>query len=224
MLVLGDNLLLTFLGWEGVGACSYFLISFWFTSEANAARRQEGVRHQPHRRLGLHARHVPRLRGASARSSTPTCSSGAGELAADHGHRHRRCCCSSARAASRPSCRSTSGCPTPWPARRRSRRSSTPPPWSPSGVYLMARVNPILAAGLRLGARRHRLGRRAHRAVRGHHRRRPERHQEGARLLDDQPARLHVPRRRLGRLRGRHLPHGHPRLLQGAAVPRRRAR
>jgi len=36
MLVLGDNLLLTFLGWEGVGACSYFLISFWFTDEANA--------------------------------------------------------------------------------------------------------------------------------------------------------------------------------------------
>ncbi len=36
MLVLGDNLLLTFLGWEGVGACSYFLISFWFEEEANA--------------------------------------------------------------------------------------------------------------------------------------------------------------------------------------------
>jgi len=36
MLVLGDNLLLTFLGWEGVGACSYLLISFWFTDEANA--------------------------------------------------------------------------------------------------------------------------------------------------------------------------------------------
>ncbi|MCC6433683.1 MAG: NADH-quinone oxidoreductase subunit L, partial [Acidimicrobiales bacterium] len=37
MLVLGDNLLLTFLGWEGVGACSSFLISFWFTDEANAS-------------------------------------------------------------------------------------------------------------------------------------------------------------------------------------------
>ncbi len=30
MLVLADSFLLTFLGWEGVGACSYFLISFWF--------------------------------------------------------------------------------------------------------------------------------------------------------------------------------------------------
>ncbi len=36
VLVLGDNMLLTFLGWKGVGACSYFLISFWFTEEANA--------------------------------------------------------------------------------------------------------------------------------------------------------------------------------------------
>src|SRR5262245_13364253 len=37
MLVLGSNLLITFLGWEGVGACSYLLISFWFTKEANAS-------------------------------------------------------------------------------------------------------------------------------------------------------------------------------------------
>jgi NADH-quinone oxidoreductase subunit L len=37
VLVLGDNLLLTFLGWEGVGVCSYFLISFWFEKDANAS-------------------------------------------------------------------------------------------------------------------------------------------------------------------------------------------
>ena len=37
LLVLGDNLLLTFLGWEGVGACSYLLISFWFEDPANAS-------------------------------------------------------------------------------------------------------------------------------------------------------------------------------------------
>jgi len=29
-LVLADNLLLIFLGWEGVGLCSYFLIGFWY--------------------------------------------------------------------------------------------------------------------------------------------------------------------------------------------------
>ena len=37
MLVLGSNMLVTFLGWEGVGACSYFLISFWFAKDANAS-------------------------------------------------------------------------------------------------------------------------------------------------------------------------------------------
>jgi NADH-quinone oxidoreductase subunit L len=37
LLVLGSNLLVTFVGWEGVGACSYWLISFWFSDESNAS-------------------------------------------------------------------------------------------------------------------------------------------------------------------------------------------
>lgn len=38
MLVTSDNLLQLFLGWEGVGLCSYLLIGFWFQkSSANAA-------------------------------------------------------------------------------------------------------------------------------------------------------------------------------------------
>ena len=36
VLVLGENLLVTFLGWEGVGTCSYLLISFWHTRESAA--------------------------------------------------------------------------------------------------------------------------------------------------------------------------------------------
>lgn len=36
-LILGENLLMLFVGWEGVGLCSYLLISFWFSDEANAA-------------------------------------------------------------------------------------------------------------------------------------------------------------------------------------------
>ena len=35
ILVLGDNLLLLFMGWEGVGLCSYLLIGFWYTDEYN---------------------------------------------------------------------------------------------------------------------------------------------------------------------------------------------
>jgi NADH-quinone oxidoreductase subunit L len=36
-LVLADNLPLLFVGWEGVGLCSYLLIGFWFDKEANAS-------------------------------------------------------------------------------------------------------------------------------------------------------------------------------------------
>ena len=37
MLILGDSLLVSFLGWEGVGACSYLLISFWFERDSAAS-------------------------------------------------------------------------------------------------------------------------------------------------------------------------------------------
>src|SRR5262245_64101907 len=36
VLVLGDSLPVTFVGWEGVGLCSYLLIGFWFDKEQNA--------------------------------------------------------------------------------------------------------------------------------------------------------------------------------------------
>jgi len=37
LLVMGDNFLLMFVGWEGVGLCSYLLIGFWFENENYAA-------------------------------------------------------------------------------------------------------------------------------------------------------------------------------------------
>ena len=41
ILVLADNLALLYLGWEGVGMCSYLLIGFWYSDPANgrAARK-----------------------------------------------------------------------------------------------------------------------------------------------------------------------------------------
>jgi NADH-quinone oxidoreductase subunit L len=36
VLVLGSSLPVLFIGWEGVGLCSYLLIGFWFTEKANA--------------------------------------------------------------------------------------------------------------------------------------------------------------------------------------------
>ena len=40
-LVLADNLLLLYLGWEGVGLCSYLLIGFWYRDPANGAAAQK---------------------------------------------------------------------------------------------------------------------------------------------------------------------------------------
>jgi NADH-quinone oxidoreductase subunit L len=37
VLITGDNMVVLFVGWEGVGLCSYLLIGFWFTDEKNAA-------------------------------------------------------------------------------------------------------------------------------------------------------------------------------------------
>jgi NADH-quinone oxidoreductase subunit L len=41
LLIMGDNLLMLFFGWEGVGLCSYLLIGFWYTNReyGKAARK-----------------------------------------------------------------------------------------------------------------------------------------------------------------------------------------
>ncbi len=41
ILVLAGNLLLLYLGWEGVGLCSYLLIGFWYTDPANGHAAQK---------------------------------------------------------------------------------------------------------------------------------------------------------------------------------------
>ena len=37
LLVLANNLLLTFVGWEGVGVCSYWLVSYYFDRDSAAS-------------------------------------------------------------------------------------------------------------------------------------------------------------------------------------------
>ena len=43
MLVMAQNLLVLFLGWEGVGFCSYLLIGFWFEDEAKAEAGKKAI-------------------------------------------------------------------------------------------------------------------------------------------------------------------------------------
>ena len=62
VLVLAGNVLLMFVGWEGVGLASYLLIGFYFQQELRRQRRQESLHRQPHRRLRLPHRHVPAAR------------------------------------------------------------------------------------------------------------------------------------------------------------------
>ena len=58
VLVLGSNVLVMFVGWEGVGLCSYLLIGFYYVKPSASGCREEGVRGQPHRRLRVHPRHA----------------------------------------------------------------------------------------------------------------------------------------------------------------------
>ena len=73
ILVLGDNLLLLFVGWEGVGLCSYLLIGFWHTDHANSSAGQKAFIVNrvgdfafiiPHHRDLLSAALLPEVSGA----------------------------------------------------------------------------------------------------------------------------------------------------------------
>ena len=202
------------------------------TRPQERGRGQQGVHRQPHRRLrpsswrcscifqtvdGRRAAGAVRARlHDAARARAPL----AALSPAPPRFWVRSCCSWAPRARARRS-RSSSGCPTPWPARRPSSALIHAATMVTAGLYLLARLSPLVVR-----ARppwHHRDRRRAH----GHHggdgRHHAERHQEGAGLLDGQPARLHVPRGRRGRVLGGHLPRHDPRLLQGAASSSARA-
>jgi hypothetical protein len=223
ILVLGENLLVTFLGWEGVGTCSYLLIAFWHTRESAATAGKKAF---VTNRVGdwgvMLAMFLSFSAVGSVSYSVLNESAETGELA--QRRRPRRSPCLLFVGAIGKSAQlplyiwlpdAMEG-PTPVSALIHAATMVT------GGVFLLTRVNPVIAAPYDWVPTDDRLGRRDHGAVRRDDRACPERHQEGARLLDGVADRVHVARRRHRRVRGRDLPHGHPRLLQGAAVPRLR--
>ena len=123
LLVLGRSLLVLFVGWEGVGLASYLLIGFWFEDPDKA---RAGKKAFITNRIGdagfllgmfvlystLGTLDMDRINAAF---TSAVAAGGVGEPGR-HPAVHRR------HAASRRRFRCTSGCPTRWPARRRSRR------------------------------------------------------------------------------------------------------
>lgn len=115
VLVLANNYLLMFLGWEGVGLCSYFLIGFWFHKNSAAAAAKKAFVVNRIGDVGLFLgilwlalqfktlNYLPIL--DAARTAFPV-----GSLAI----RPSPCYCFGGRWVSRHSFRCTCGCPMPW--------------------------------------------------------------------------------------------------------------
>ncbi len=190
LLILGDNFLMLYVGWEAVGLCSYLLIGFWYKkpSAAGAAKKAFVVNRVGDFGFGL---------GDHDDLGQPRDAGFHEVLRADRDarrgddHRSSPCCSSPAPSARAPSSRSTlaagrDGGPDP---------GQRPHPRRDDGqrrrVHGRAR-QPDLRRGADgdVGGGDHRH---LHRHLRRGDRADPERHQEGAGLLDRQPAGLHVP-------------------------------
>ena len=53
-LVLANNFVMMFVGWEGVGLCSYLLIGFYFDKKSAGDAGKKAFRRQPDRRCRFH--------------------------------------------------------------------------------------------------------------------------------------------------------------------------
>jgi hypothetical protein len=132
MLVMSNNLVQLFFGWEAVGLVSYLLIGFWYTRPSAIFANLKaflvnrvgdfgfllGIAGIVYLTGSLHYAEVFAQADTIAGGARSTClratRGSVATLAAS--------ACSSARWASRPRCRCTSGCRIRWKARRRSRR------------------------------------------------------------------------------------------------------
>ena len=217
-LVLAANFLLLFVGWEGVGLCSYLLIGFYFDKKfaTNAGNKAFIVNRIGD--FGFSLAMFLIFGDLRFRWISPPCSS----------RRRGRveatlttigllllvgACGKSAQLPLYVWLPDAMAGPTPVSALIHAATMVT------AGVYMCARSWPIYvhapAAMDAIAHDRHR-----HRVLRRDHRPGAERYQESVRLLHRFAARLHVRGRGLRRVFGGHLPPDDARVLQGAAVPR----
>ena len=132
-LVLADNLPLLFVGWEGVGLCSYLLIGYYYDKDFAAAAGKKAFVANRVGDFGM----VLGIFGVFALFGTTDFSfvdlarrQALVRRRAAHRLRRLRPPLPRSRAARARRSRSTSGCRTRWRARRPSRPSSTPRRWS----------------------------------------------------------------------------------------------
>ena len=217
LLVLADNYLVLYVGWEGVGLASYLLIGFWnFNPTTRRPRRRPSSSNRVGD-FGLSHRHHDHVRAVRRRRASSGCSRRAdgaseGALTAIGLMLLLGACGKSAQFPLQSWLGDAMAGPTPVSALIHAATMVT------AGVYLVVRSAPIFDGAPGRAARR-RDRRRDHAALRGDRRLRQGRHQEGAGRVDDEPDRLHDAGRRPrpGRLRVRDLPPAHARLLQGRA-------
>ena len=223
MLVLGSNVLVMFVGWEGVGLCSYLLIGFYYEkpSASDAAKKAFVVN-----RIGDFAFILGALLLVvtfdSLDFNTIALAVKAMPVEATFGTLSLITLLlfigATGKSAQIPLyvwLPDAMEGPTPVSALIHAATMVT------AGVYMIGR-NAMLFEHAPMTLTIVAVDRRGDRALRRHDRPGAERHQARAGVFDGVAARLHVPgdgRRRLWR---RHLPSLHARVLQGAAVPRLR--
>ena len=229
MLVTADNLVQLFFGWEGVGLASYLLIGFWYHKpSANAAAIKAFVVNRVGDfgfALGIFA--VFMMIGSvdfeTIFAQAPSLVGKTIHFLGWHVDALTLICLLLFMGAMGKSAQfllhtwlpdAMEG-PTPVSALIHAATMVT------AGVFMVARLSPLFELAPNAQAVRH-VHRRHHRVLRRDRRARAERHQARDRLFDLLAARLHVRGDGRRRLFGRHVPPVHPRLLQGAAVPRLR--
>ena len=120
LLVLGDNYLVLYAGWEGVGLAVLPADRVLLLPALGGGRGEEGVHRQPGRRRRLSLAIM--LMFAEFGTVSFTGCLRRGGPAGVAWRRRSGCCSCSARAASPPRCRCSPGCSTRWRARPRCRR------------------------------------------------------------------------------------------------------
>ena len=218
-LLLANNLLLLYLGWEGVGLCSYLLIGFWYQDPVNgrAGRKAFIVT-----RVGDTAMAIGLFLLVPQPGDAPHPGSdarGAGQWSTGSAYAIAAAALllggavgKSAQLPLQTWLPDAMAGPTPTSALIHAATMVT------AGVYLIARTHVTLRTGA-AGAVRSRRDRRRHSADGRLQRADAKRYQARSGVFHGKPDRLHVPGAGRWRMGRRHLPFHDARVLQGSAVP-----